>query len=421
VVEEDMMMEAAPRYPVLARSAWALVLCVCVAAFLGVSGLARAASDKPFVIGAVLPKTGAYSQYGDFTEPGLRAGVKQVNELGGILGRKVQIIFRDDASNPGRSVLAAKELVGEQKVDFLYPEIISGLALAVLPYATEEKLVTISNGATPQIGDATKFPYSFQLADLATKRAPAMVAAMKKLGGRKVGILVSTNPPQVALGDQLANDLPKKYGMEVAGHKQFSVDAKDLSPQLQSLRDAGADIVAFDSAARESLRVVMTGMQTLGWKVNVVSEPALLYGDLTQQVPAPVHKQFFAVNYRVGTRSGPPSPALQSFIKDMKEHGPITNLAIGAVARDVVLLVKWAWETAQKEKGNTSADSVKAVLESLGTRTYAANYSLVLGNPRYSAKDHTTSQADYSQFWGLIRVSPAVDGAYEGEPLEIKE
>lgn len=397
-----------------------LAACACVLLLVVVWQPAQPA-DKAFVIGAVLPKTGAYSQYGEFTEPGLRVGVKQVNEMGGILGRKVEIIFRDDASNPGRALLAAKELLGEQHVDFLYPEIISGMAMAVIPYTTEQKVVTISNGATPQIGDAAKFPYSFQLADLATKRIPAMVAAMKKLGSRRVGILVSTNPPQVALGDGLNADLKGKYGMEVAGYKQFSVDAKDLSPQLQSLRDAGADIVAFDSAAREGVRVVMTGMQTLGWKANVVSEPAILYGDLTQQVPASVQRQFFAVNYRVGTRAGAQSPALQAFVKDMKTLRPIENLAIASVARDVIYLVKWAYETAQKEKGDTSADSVKAVLETLGTREYPAAYSLVLGNPRYSARDHTTGQADYSHFWGLIRVSVPVDGAYEGEYLEVKE
>lgn len=386
-----------------------------------VSSSALGADEKPFRIGAVLPKTGAYSQYGDFTEMGMRVGVKQINDRGGILGRKVELVIRDDASNPGRSLLAAKELLGEQKVDFLYPEIISGMVLAVLPYTTEQNVLTICNGASPQIGDAAKFPFSFQLADLATKRAPAMAAAMLKLGGKKVGILVSTNPPQVALGDSLNSTLPTKYGMQVAGYKQFTVDTKDLAPQLQSLRDAGADIVAFDTAARDNVRVVMTGMQTLGWKAKVVTEPAALYGDLTQQVPASVKDQFYAVNYRIGTRGGTQSPELEAFIKEARTIGPIQNLAISGIARDALFLVKWAFETAQKEKGGTDAKALKAALETLRGRDYPAEYSLVMGNPRYSPTDHTTGQADYSKLWGLIRTSVPVDGAYEGEPLEVKE
>src|ERR1700744_3884267 len=173
----------------------------------GFSAVRAQAPAKPFVFGAVLPKTGAYSQYGDFTEQGLKAAIKEINDKGGILGRRVEFVVRDDASNPGRSLLAAKELLTERNVDFLYPEIISGLVLATLPYASENKVFTVSNGASPQIGDAKKFPYSFQLSDLATKRLAATAAAMKKLGGKKVGILVSTNPPQVALGNALNSDL----------------------------------------------------------------------------------------------------------------------------------------------------------------------------------------------------------------------
>ena len=393
----------------------AATLCI----FLNTPSARAEDAAKPFQFGAVLPKTGAYSQYGDFTEQGLRAGVNEINDKGGILGRKVELVVRDDASNPGRSLLAAKELFTEHNVDFLYPEIISGLALATLPYTSENKIFTVSNGSSPLIGEAKKFPYSFQLADLATKRLPSMAAAMKKLGGTKVGILVSTNPPQVALGDALNAELATKYGMQIAGYKQFTVDTKDLSPQLQSLRDAGADIIAFDSAARDNIRVVMAAMQTLGWKAKLVTEPAALYGDLREQVPEAVAGQFYAVNYRIGTRYGTPSSDLKAFIDDMKQIGPIQNLAISAVARDSVFLVKWAFETAQHENGNTTSDSIKTVLESIGKRQLPPGYSLALGNPGYNAGDHTTANADYSQFWGLIHVSPLIDGTYEGEPLTV--
>jgi hypothetical protein len=163
----------------------------------------------------------------------------------------------------------------------------------------------------------------------------------------------------------------------------------------------------------------MEGMQTLGWKAKLVTEPAALYGDLRQQVPAAVADQFYAVNYRIGTRYGPPSPALKAFIDDMKQIGPIQNLAISAIARDSVFLVKWAFETAQSEKGNTASESIKAVLETISKRELPSGYSLALGNPGYTPDDHTTGNADYSQFWGLIHVSPLIDGAYEGEPLTV--
>ncbi|MBN9000774.1 MAG: ABC transporter substrate-binding protein, partial [Rhizobiales bacterium] len=131
-----------------------MMLCgLASAPFILRSNFSRAA-DKPFVIGAVLPKTGLASQYGDFVSAGLTVGISQVNAAGGILGRQVQLLVRDDATNPGRALLAAKELVSEQRVDFLYPGVISGTTMAVLPFTTANKIVTLSNGASPQIGDA---------------------------------------------------------------------------------------------------------------------------------------------------------------------------------------------------------------------------------------------------------------------------
>ena len=390
--------------------------------FLGLARAARplrAQAAQSFTIGAVLPRTGAASQYGDFVQAGLLVGIKQVNGLGGILGRQAKLLVRDDATNPGRALLGGKELVSDQNVDFLYPGVISGTTMAVLPYTTQQKLFTISNGASPQIGDAGKFPYSFQLADLSTKRAPAMAAAMKRLGGTRVGILVSTNPPQVALGDALAADLPTKYGLPVAAYVKYAGDSTDVAPQLQSLRDAGADIVAFSAVTREGVRVVMTGMQTLGWAAKVVGEPAALYGDLTEQVPSAVQSQFFAVNYWIGAQLDTSTPERDALIRDLRELGPIQNLAISALARDVVHMCKWALETAQAESGSAGSDAVKSVMETIGKRKLPPGVSLTLGNPGYTPGDHTTTNADYAAFWSLIRVSKPVDGAYLGERLPI--
>ena len=392
-----------------------------IAAVVTASFAAIGADNRPFVVGVTIPKSGPAAQFGPLVENGMRVALTHINEEGGINGRKVTLEVRDSATNPQRAVLAAKELVEEAKVDFLFPEIVSGLVLAVLPYTTEKKVLTITNGSAPQIGDAKQYPYSFQFGDLANRRAPAMAAAMKKLGGKRVGILVSTNPGNIATGEQLQAELAPKHGMQVAGYRTYDGNAKDLTAQLQALKDAGADIIAFDAAIRDSIRAVMTGIQTLGWNVRVVCGVAPLSGDLRELVPAPVANQFYAINYRVGTRSGPPKPELTQFINELKKAGPINNIAFPAIARAILYMVKYSYDKAAKEKGSASADNVKAVLEGLGTaKDYPARYSLVLGNPRYNAGDHTAANVDYSKLWGLVRTSTPVDGQYEGEDLVVE-
>lgn len=396
-----------------------------VALALGAAPLAFGAklalgADKPFVVGAALPMSGPFSNYGELTERALKAGAARVNDAGGILGRKVEILVRDDAGNAGRALLAVKQLVGESKVDFLYPEQISGLALAVLPYTTEEKILTITSATAPQIGDATKFPYSFQYSETAPKRVPAIAQALKKFGGTRVGILVSTNPGTTPMGDGLNADLSTKYGMSVAGYRQFTADTKDFTPFLQALRDAGADIIAFDSVAQDGIRLVMTGMQSLGWKAKLVCGPAALTRNLAEQVPEAVKDQFFAVNYRAGVKvPGTPKAGMSDLVDKLKAMGAIENLALSAMNHDIIFLAKWAFETAQKEAGNTSSETLRRILESIGTRSYPDNYWLFAGNPKYTAQEHSMANADHSKLYGLIGVSAPVDGAYVGEPLDI--
>jgi len=398
---------------------------VALALALGASALmhlSARAQGAPLVFGVILPLSGAASQYAGPIQAGLEVAQKQVNDAGGIAGRKLEIVYRDSGSTAQRAVLAARELVEERKVDILYPDAISGLTLAVLPYTSEKKIFTITQGTAPKIGDAKEFPYSFQLGDVASKRAPAIAAGLRKVGAKKVGILVSTNPSNLANGGQLKSEIPAK-GMEVVGMKTFSPDAKDLGANLQSLRDAGADSIAFDSTSRESIRALMVGLQTLGWKAPVVSGNAALSGDLTSVVPAPVSGQFHAIFYRAGTRMGSsPSPAMQTFLGDLRKLGPIPNFGFSLGARDVVYTIKWGAEKAAKMPGGINSGNLKTVFESIGKAAdFSPANSLNLGNPGWTTVDHTSSNADYSKFWGLVRASAAVDGMYEGEELNFKD
>ncbi|MES2481325.1 MAG: ABC transporter substrate-binding protein [Pseudomonadota bacterium] len=381
---------------------------------------ARAQAQK-FKFGAVLPMTGPFSQIGEFLKFAMMAGIAEANRRGGITGREIELIIRDDAGTPNRALLAAKELVGDQKVDFLYPEGVSGLALAVIPYATEQKMITMSNGSSPAIGDAAKFPFSFQTGDLAIKRVPAMVSAMRKMGATKVGILVSNNPATLALGERMAADLKPRYGIDMVGFRQFASDVKDLTSPLQALRDAGADFLVFDGAGKDNLRVVMSGLQTLGWKVRLLTEPGGHSGDLSEQIPKEQAAQFFSINYRVAVDTGDGNERVRAFIARHKEIAPIRNLPFGATTRDLVFLAKWAFDTAQSKYKQTDSATVKKVLEEIGSASFPDDYSLVLGNPGFTPQDHTTGNADYSKMWALMGVSSPVDGIYKGEALLVTD
>lgn len=98
-----------------------------------------AAQGKPIRIGEINSYSGLATVYTFPYREGLLMATKEINDAGGVLGRPLEFIFRDDKLKPDEAVKAARELVGQEKVDFLAGCISSGVGLAISAYAKEAK------------------------------------------------------------------------------------------------------------------------------------------------------------------------------------------------------------------------------------------------------------------------------------------
>jgi branched-chain amino acid transport system substrate-binding protein len=89
----------------------------------------------------------SYKNFAAFLEPykkGWELAVEQVNASGGLLGKKLEIVSRDDNGNPGDAVRIAEELVTREKVSFLIGTFPSHVGLAVASFAKEKKVLFIA-------------------------------------------------------------------------------------------------------------------------------------------------------------------------------------------------------------------------------------------------------------------------------------
>jgi branched-chain amino acid transport system substrate-binding protein len=109
-----------------------------VLALLATAGPA-AAQGKPIRIGEINSYSGLATVYTFPYKEGLLMAAKEINDAGGVLGRPIEFIFRDDKLKPDEAVKAARELVGQEKVDFLAGCISSSVGLAISAYAKEAK------------------------------------------------------------------------------------------------------------------------------------------------------------------------------------------------------------------------------------------------------------------------------------------
>jgi branched-chain amino acid transport system substrate-binding protein len=107
-------------------------------AALGCGG-ARAAGP-PIKVGEINSYTGPAAAFTVSYRKGFEMAVDEINAAGGVLGRPLQVVFRDDAFSPAEGVRQAKELIDNEKVDVLAGTFFSPIALAVANVATQSKM-----------------------------------------------------------------------------------------------------------------------------------------------------------------------------------------------------------------------------------------------------------------------------------------
>ena len=100
---------------------------------------AVAAAKDPIKIGVVHSLSGTAGVFGRYYQGGANMTAVEINNAGGVLGRPIQYIFRDDRSNPEVALREARSLLLQEKVDFLIGGVVSSCTLAMMPLSLEQK------------------------------------------------------------------------------------------------------------------------------------------------------------------------------------------------------------------------------------------------------------------------------------------
>ena len=249
------------------------VLRLCV--FAG--GLCGAAvqSAEPIRIGVSGPFTGGSSPMGISMRDGIRVAVDEINAAGGLLGRPVVLVERDDQARNERGAQIARELVGKEKVVAGIGIVNTGVALASQRVYQEARIPMITAVATGSIITRQFLPpqhpdnFIFRMSANDTIQAAMIVEeAIERRRFRKVAILAdSTNYGQLGRED-LERALERK-GIRPVAVEKFNIRDIDMSRQLQRAREAGAEVLLLYGIGPE-LAQIANGAAKLGWRVPIV-------------------------------------------------------------------------------------------------------------------------------------------------------
>jgi branched-chain amino acid transport system substrate-binding protein len=249
---------------------------ITLAAFAGAAVLSASASAAdPIKVGVSGPYTGGSAPMGTSMRDGVKLAAAEINAAGGVLGRQIQLVERDDEALPVRGVQVTQELISKEQVVAGLGFINTAVSLAAQRYYEEAKIPIINNVATgskiTRQFEAPDFPdnYVFRTSAADSIQSAMIVEeAVVKRKFTKVAILAdSTNYGQLGRED-LEKALDKR-GVKPVAEEKFNVKDVDMTSQLLKAKQAGAEVILTYAIGPE-LAQIANGMEKLDWKVPMI-------------------------------------------------------------------------------------------------------------------------------------------------------
>ena len=231
-----------------------------------VSSTPAVAEQNP-CIGNSGPVTGPASFAGKAIKMGAELAVEEINDAGGVLGKKLKFIQYDDAGAPPRGVDNVRRIALQDNCIAMIGGYHSTVALAQRVPIHEIKMPYVGTIAanTKVIENGRNPNYMFRVSAKDRWVTKFLVAAaMKRVSGDKIGIMYENTGWGKGAYPDLQNAL-KEQGKKEVGAETFNWKDTDMTPQLIRLRDAGAEALIMWGLDREGNQILRS-LQKIGWK-----------------------------------------------------------------------------------------------------------------------------------------------------------
>ena len=322
--------------------------------------LPAGAADDTIKIGLVTALSGESARAGEALTRGLTIAIDELNAKGGALGKKFELVRRDDEAQPAKGVTAARELIFKEKVAVLFGGLDTPVSMAIVPIANQEKAIFVGPWAagTPITKNGANPNYVFRVSAVDEIVDKAMLQyAEKTFSAKKPGMILVNNPWGQSNEKGLSAALAAK-GIKPAGIEKFEGSDVDVVPQLTRLKAAGADSLFLVGNVGPSAQVVKS-LDRMGWKVPVVSHWGPAGGRFTELAGPSAKEVHFVQTYSFFGKQSPVGEkvlkALMAKYPDVKGPGDVTPAVGVANAYDGMMLVALAIQKA----GSTNSDAIR--------------------------------------------------------------
>jgi branched-chain amino acid transport system substrate-binding protein len=317
------------------------------------------AQTGPIRIGVVTPLSGTYAGIGQQVKWGLDLAAAQINATGGVMGRKLELMYEDEEANPAVATQKAEKLFQVSKVDFLTGTVNSGSTLAVGQVAERNnKLIATTVSFADSITADKCSPNVFRVNARAGMQSAALADWMAK---EKPNANVFYLGPDYEMGRSTVaafKAAAEAKGAKTVGEVFAPLDNKDYSPFFGQVRSSKPAVIYTSVAGNDTVRL-FTQMAEFGVNRNVQVVGAS--GTVTSQNVAAIGKAADGFVTGVGYSPNIDSAENRKFVAEFEAAAKTKPDLYGADSYGVLFFYKAAVEKARSVETDKLRDAMRGL------------------------------------------------------------
>jgi len=339
-------------------------------------------SKSEIKLGSILDLSGPLAGPSKQGRNGLQMRVDEINESGGIAGRKIKLIVEDNGYDPKKAMLAAQKLVNRDEVFAVVLHLGTAANMAALPIQEEKNVINFFplSGAREMFEPVDKLKFAY-LAPYFDQMRIVVPNLIKQKSFKRVGIIYQDDEfgLEILRGTEAAL---KSLNMTLVEKTSFKRGATDFSSQIAKLKAANCDLVVMGTIIRETVGAVAEARKT-GFNASFVGSVAA-YNHLIHALGGKAVEGVYAAHQAAHPYADDESKAIRDWSAKYKakfgEDASVWSVA-GYIAMDTFQ------QAAAKAGTNLSTDSFVSAMESTA---FAQD---IFGSPscRFSKTDHLCS------------------------------
>jgi branched-chain amino acid transport system substrate-binding protein len=233
-------------------------------------------SKDEIVLGSIQDLSGPMAGGSKHVRDGMLMRVEEINQQGGIHGRKIKLIVEDNGYDPRKAMLAMQKLVTRDEVFAVLGHIGTVTNMAAMPIQLENNVINFFplSGARPMFEPADKLKMAWMVPYF-DQMAASVPYVVEQTGARKVGIIYQDDEFGLEIMRGAEAGL-KSINMDFAEKTSYKRGATDFASQVAKLKAAGCDMVVLGATIREAVGSMATAHK-MGFKPAFVGTLAVFH------------------------------------------------------------------------------------------------------------------------------------------------